>query len=334
MRLLVIAAVIFAFALPATARGAKKQPDVDTKKARALFVEGIESVRKAQWAQALDAFDKSAKLRAHAVTTYNIGACERAMGRYTRARASFRSALVRNKINTGELPGRLAADAGRFLKEIDQLLVRVSLSVEPRDARIAVDGAPLAPAVSTDDTPTVVAGLLPSGAGEPLPAKRVTLLLDPGAHVLLLSRKGYGNVAINRSYGPGARAKLQLALDRLPATLHIAANTDAAIVEIDGQAVGFAPIDIERPAGSHEVVVRQTGYVPYKTKLQVKAGEAVNLQAALDKASPNVLEQWWFWTSAGVIVTAAVVGTYFATRPEPTRPALNGGGLGWTVPID
>ena len=325
MRPLALAAILLLSVEPASD---------DTKKARTLFVQGIEHVRKAQWAQALDAFDKSAKLRSHAVTRYNIGACERAMGRYTRAQESFRAALVRNKVNAGELPQNLAVDAARFLAEIDRLLVRLRLTIEPSGAHIAVDGAPLARAASTENEPVMVGGLLAAGSGEALPAKRVTLLLDPGAHVLLLSRKGYAAVALNRSYGPGARADLKLALDQLPATIHVAASTDAALVEVNGQSVGFAPIDIKRPAGNHTVVVRQTGYVPYKTALRVKAGEEVNLRAALDKASPNVLEQWWFWTAAGVVVTGAVVATYFATRPEATRPPLNGGGLGWTVPID
>ena len=49
-------------------------------------------------------------------------ACQRAMGRYTRARASFRSALARNEENDGELPSSLAAESKKFLGEIEGLL--------------------------------------------------------------------------------------------------------------------------------------------------------------------------------------------------------------------
>ena len=54
--------------------------------ARRYFQQGIAHVRKSEWAEAHDAFEKSTALRPHAVTTYNLGACQRAMGRYTRAR--------------------------------------------------------------------------------------------------------------------------------------------------------------------------------------------------------------------------------------------------------
>src|SRR5579859_6898324 len=58
--------------------------------ARQKFVEGAALVKNAQWADAETAFEESARLHPHAVTTFNIGACERAMGRYTKARALFR----------------------------------------------------------------------------------------------------------------------------------------------------------------------------------------------------------------------------------------------------
>jgi hypothetical protein len=43
----------------------------------------------------------------------------------------------------------------------------------------------------------------------------------------------------------------------------------------------------------------------------------------------------WFWTVAGVLVSGAVVGTFYATRSEPTpqRPAPDGGALGWAVEV-
>src|SRR5262249_16858609 len=58
--------------------------DDDADAARAAFVEGTTLVKNAQWAEALAAFERADKLKSHPVTTYNIAACERAMGRYTR----------------------------------------------------------------------------------------------------------------------------------------------------------------------------------------------------------------------------------------------------------
>ncbi|MBW2458500.1 MAG: PEGA domain-containing protein [Deltaproteobacteria bacterium] len=302
--------------------------------ARRFYQEGIAHVRASEWAEAHDAFVKSGELRPHAVTTYNLGACQRAMGRYTRARASFRSAITRGAQDEGELPASLAAESKRFLGEIQGLLVHVELTVVPKDASIAVDGAPLQADPSQGQLPIFVAGVLPGGPGKPLPAETFELVLDPGPHVFLLTRKGYDPVVVNRSYKAGAKVELDLELDRLPALLHVSASGKSAVVEIDGQTVGLAPIDITRPAGTYKVVVRQDGYTPYETLVRVKPGEAVKLRATLVEEEDSVFESWWFWTAAGAVVTGAVVTTYFLTRPDPERPALNGGGLGWTVPLE
>ena len=64
----------------------------------------------------------------------------------------------------------------------------------PKDASIAIDGAPLAADGSQGQLPMFVAGVLPGGPGKRLPAETFELVLDPGAHVFLLTRKGYDPV--------------------------------------------------------------------------------------------------------------------------------------------
>src|SRR6185436_8687618 len=98
--------------------------------ARVKFVEGAALVKNAQWADAEIAFDQSARLHPHAVTTFNIGACERAMGRYTRARALFRHALEEHEQGQGKLPESLLDDARGLVTEIDGLLAHIAVTVE------------------------------------------------------------------------------------------------------------------------------------------------------------------------------------------------------------
>src|SRR5881392_4012959 len=90
--------------------------------ARQKFVEGAALVKNAQWADAETAFEESARLHPHAVTTFNIGACERAMGRYTRARALFRHALEEHEQGATKLPQSLYDDARGLVNEIDTIL--------------------------------------------------------------------------------------------------------------------------------------------------------------------------------------------------------------------
>jgi hypothetical protein len=322
-----------AHAAPPAKPPTDKTTDSDLERARQLFEEGIGWVKQHEWGRALEAFEKSEKLKPHAVTSYNIGACYRAIGRYTRARSHFSRALAWHESGKSQLTEILVSDSRRYLTEIDQLLVRVRVTVKPADARIAVDGAPLAREGSVDGLPQMVAGMRPAGTGKRLPARSVVMLVDPGAHVLVLSRKGFADVALNRTFTRQKNAPLDLALDRLPGRLRITANHAQARVELDGQFVGLAPLDIERPAGRYELTVSADDHESYKAQVDLDPGEDLTLKAKLVEETPSIVERWWFWTLAGVVVTGAVIGTYFAVRPEPERPPLNGGGLGWTVPL-
>ena len=328
-----LAVAILCCAAPAHADQATEQPVEDDAvvHARQEYEEGIRHVKAHEWGKALESFERSAALHPHAVTTYNIGACHRAMGRYTRARAAFMSALERHR-RYDELPPNLVADSERYAKEIDGLLTTLRLSIEPPDARVAIDGAPLAPLSPTSKT--LVAGIRESGAGERIGAQEVQVLLDPGAHVLLLSRKGFKDVALNKTFAPGSKPRLALKLDLLPAQLRITADVKDAMVQLDGRTVGLAPIDLQQHAGSYQVTVQAPGHEPYETTVAMQPGEETTLRATLPERSPSIVERWWFWTAAGVVVTGAVIGTYFGTRPKPKRPGLNGGGLGWTVPLE
>jgi hypothetical protein len=300
--------------------------------ARAEYLRGIEHVKRNEWGEALDAFERSLDKRVHAITMYNIGACHRAMGRYTRARDTFRAAIARHE-TTPELTPQNLDDAKRYLEEIEGVVARVRLSVEPADARVAIDGAPLH-LERPGTPPRVVAGTLPAGGGKKLPAPEVEVLVDPGAHVILLSRKGFRGAVVNETFAAGETRRLVIALDRLLGQLRVTASEDQAVVDVGGKRLGLAPVDVQLPAGTYPVLVEADGFAPYETEVTLRAGEESQLRATLVEAAPPIAERWWFWTTLAGLAATAVVTTVVFTRPEPTRPALDGGGLGWTVPVE
>ena len=65
-------------AAPAPAQS--EADDEPTVLARKEFLEGAALVRAERWGEALAAFERATKLKPHAVTTFNIAQCERAMG--------------------------------------------------------------------------------------------------------------------------------------------------------------------------------------------------------------------------------------------------------------
>lgn len=310
-----------------TRNGAAEDPSV--LQARDDFVHGATFVKNLQYADALIAFEHSAKLRPHAATTYNIGVCQRAMGRYTLARSTFEASLEQDRAADGsQLSETLRSETAAFVNEIDHVLANLTITLNPADAAIAVDGRPLERASDAGAMPTLVAGTRPAGKGEPPPSPTFDVVVDPGAHVLTLSRKGFADVVINRSLLPGSKTGLKLELDRLPASFHFASDRDGATVAIDAVDVGVVPVDVTRPAGRYLVAVRKSGFVAYESQVVAQPGERIDLMANLKQERPAITTRWWFWTAAVVVVAGAAVGTYYATRPPNALRSMAEGSAG------
>jgi hypothetical protein len=191
-----------------TAAGDSNASDLD--EARAAFRRGTALAAQGAWSEALAQFERSARLRPHTFTTYNIAYCERALGRYTRARKQFAKALADDRAqNATALPSGVAPQAAAYLAEIESRLVRLHVGLEPGDVSVSVDGRPLEPTDAGEGI-VLVAGTREPGPGEPAPASAFELWVDPGTHVFLVSKRGLPDSTVIRSFEPGARDDLKL----------------------------------------------------------------------------------------------------------------------------
>ena len=301
-----------------------------TDRAREEFVTGSERVKQSQWAEALAAYERSAKLRAHAVTTFNIGFCQRALGQYTRARQTFQESLAAHA-RAPELSDSLVQEANGYLVEIERLLVRARVNLAPQEAKVTVDGRPLL--VVPGATPTLVAGVRAPGDGETPPAPRFQLVLDPGAHVIVIRRKGFADAVVNQSFAPGSQPALESG-DRSPAghagdRLQRGARGRRA----RRHRRGAAPLALSRPAGAYRVVVRKPDFVPVRGADRAPAGRdhaAARGSQARVALGPHAL-----------VVLERRRGDrrrrgrrhLRGDAPGPERPAVNSGGLGWAVEV-
>ncbi|MBK7583829.1 MAG: PEGA domain-containing protein [Myxococcales bacterium] len=305
--------------------------DPKTTRARQDFQRGVELVKAAQWGEALSAFEASELARPHPVTTFNVGACQRAMSHYALARKTLLRALAEQRPGA-ELPPNLAADAKGFVDQIEStLLSYVAVTIHPAQVTIVVDGRPLAVDDRPSKRPTLIAGVLPPGKGRLAPAAEIELVLDPGVHVITLTRKGFADVVVNKTFSSGRQPALSLELSKLPATLRVSANVPDALVNVNGQDIGPVPVDVLRPAGTHKVVVRKAGYGESETVITVSAGEQSDLRARLTLEQVPLTKRWWFWVSAGAVVAGGVALTYALTRPDPSAPPYDGGSTGWVA---
>jgi hypothetical protein len=282
----------------------------------------VERSRDAQWGEALAAFEEAAAARDAPLVQYNIGVCERALGLYVAARRTFRRVI--------EDPRGLATpqieDSKAFVDELGKLIVRLTITLDPKGAQLLVDGRPLQAVQDGGATVYVLVAGAPAGTG---PAESVFRVdLDPGIHLFRAARAGHQDAFVSRTYKPGERASLDLHLDTLPARVHVQSDPVRAIVRVDGRESGLAPIEIERPPGVHRIEVVMDGYDTYVATLDLHAGQRSDITAKLVSAPEPMVKQWWFWAGAAAVVGAGVTITYVATKP--TRP-YDGGSLDWVV---
>jgi hypothetical protein len=317
---------------PPEAAPAEGVENATLMQARAAFMSGTELVKEAKWSEALAAFERASALRSHAVTTFNMAVCLRALGRYVLARKRFLEArTLDDAASRVQLSDSLRADLEAMLQQIDKILVRVQVTLQPSTATIAIDGRPLELLDAKHDTPILLAGTRVSGRGERAPAARFDVLVDPGAHVITLARRGYRDAIVNKTFAPNETAQLDLTIERLPARVRIDAAPKNAAVMVNGRDAGTTPLDLERRAGTYEVLVQKEGYVPYAQTVTLAAGQQVSIRARLPVEPPDLYQRWWFWTAIVGAAASIAVTTFVAVyrAPEPDPP--NGGGLGWVI---
>ncbi len=183
--------------------------DASSEQAREAFTLGNALAGQGQWADALAAFERSASLRSHPVTTYNLGYCERALGHFTRARKLLAQALAdHHAAHDGTLPPDLEHEANGYLREVDRRLAHAQLEISPLDAAVSVDGRPLEAAGGTP--PVFYAGTRDPGAAERAPGASLDVLVDPGRHRFVASRAGAPDAAIEVDFTPGSTREVQL----------------------------------------------------------------------------------------------------------------------------
>jgi hypothetical protein len=188
-------------------RAASTPPDPEIARASEAFRRGSELAKTGDWEGALAAYEESASIKAHPLTTYDIAFCERALGRYVRASLHFEEVL--SSAATFSLPRDLMNDAGRCLEEVRARIVHVSIARHPEDLAVKVDGLPLERAKASGD-PVYIVGTQTTVTE--LPRGNLELLVDPGTHVFVGSGPAEARVVESASYAAGQQAVVTLSL--------------------------------------------------------------------------------------------------------------------------
>jgi hypothetical protein len=158
--------------------------------------------------------------------------------------------------------------------------------------------------------------------GQPaLAASATAVAVDPGRHTIRFEAPEQPPFEETVVVLEGERHKQVTAVlgprvEQAPLGRIVVSTDSAATVKVDDKETTGGRFDASLAVGSHEVSVSEPGKVPYRTEIEIRAGETRMLSLSLmdEKRSGGTL---WPWIVGGVAVAAgATVGGYFLFKPQ------------------
>ncbi len=253
--------------------------------ARALFEQGRAHAEAERWIEALDAFRRSRAVAERPTTIFNIATTLIRLGRAQEALATIAEL---ERVADPRQHARILADAAEIRRQAEASLRHVTLHVSPADATVEVDGE------------------LVAGDG----AER-TMVLDPGAHAVVVSATGHATERFSLEPGSDTR---EVTLGALDGTLHIVPSVDTATVSVDGSVRGTGALELSLTPGSYAIGITADGYLPFDRRVDLGAGATLTVDAALELVPPDtdITHSALFWGLTLGVGGAALLGGVIA----------------------
>lgn len=139
-------------------------------------------------------------------------------------------------------------------------------------------------------------------------------VVRPGSHQIWIERPGFQTEEQTVEIGLGQEEVVAVDLERLPfGMVRVLANVDEASVQVDGQALGAAPVDHQLDPGEHRVAVTSHGMKDYETTFDVTRGQTTRVLVRLNPR-PSRTSAWVSMAfSIATFTAAGIVGWYSST---------------------
>jgi hypothetical protein len=247
---------------------------------------GDQAMQAMHYEQALAAYERASELEAHPILLFNRGRALQALNRYAEAL----DAIV---AFSEQASPELAAKAG----DLNELLSNLRQHVSSLEIIGAVPGAR-----------AVLGGRALGSAPFATP-----LRVNAGRSQLVIKADGYLPFEKDLVLPATGQLKVEVSLVRRKSEGHLTVTSVVgAVAFADGVRLGTVPAEATLQSGRHLIRVEHPGFLASETGVEIGSGQDRSLHLALDK-EPGLLGRWWFWTGAGVLVTAGVTAVICAT---------------------
>lgn len=288
-------AVVVAIGPGASVAAQARASRAQEAEARALFEQGRGHADGERWVEALDAFQRSRAVIERPTTIFNIATTLIRLGRAQEAIATIADL---QRVADARQHAQLLRDAEEIRQQAEASLRHVTLRVTPPEATVEVDGNVI------------------DGTG----AERA-MVLDPGAHAVVVTADGHGTERFSLEPGTDTRDVVLPALD---GTLHIVPSVETAVVSVDGAVRGTGALELSLPAGTYAVGITADGYLPFDRSIDLESGATLTVDAALELIPPetDITQSPLFWGllggGAAILIGVGIgLGVAFGTTTEP-----------------
>lgn len=277
-------------------------------RARALFEAGSAAYARTHYDVAIEAFEEALRLAPRSSVVFSLAQALRLQYFLDGDPQKLRRAveLYREYVDTVRTGGR-RDDAAQHLRDLVPLM--------QRDAEPAAD-APARLIVSADASGAEAR--VDGGEARAIPA---TFEVAPGPRRLVVEAPEHEPRTIETTAVAGSTVALNVTLTPRPGALTVQAP-DGARVEVDGRALGTAPLPpIALAPGRHRVVVVESGRVPFVQTLTVERAQALTVEAPLEVTGQRVAA-WVLYGVSGALLAGGGVMAGFALDAQSDAEAI------------
>lgn len=253
--------------------------------AKALAKSAAVLAREGKYDEAILLYEKAYSIDPAPVLLFNIARILEKKGDFIRAKEVYEKYLG---LERGQEGRKSARERLEFV--LDQIPGTISISVEPKTARVILDGK----VINSD----------------------VKIEVKRGKHIIEAHAEGMKDETREIEIVPMEHKEIFIKLEPLPIEIDIICDMSQGLVKVDDNVVGACPIKgVKILPGEHRFKLVKDGKNLLEKKMVLTQGSEISLMVGKDKIFPiNKTLQWLTIGSGVAILAGAGILTYVAER--------------------